>query len=336
MRVGAALFAASVVLGLPCVGLPPTQRPAAAAEELGTIDKAKALLRKKGFDPTQFPKKAFDPKKSDPLLVMATWSNVRPELEALLLTELQAKESKEKPRKPTLELHLVPQDKEKKTYRFVFQQQRPAVKQILKEVLGLDDAAFADFKVYFKTISVRTQAFLPKFLKEGAVDFPAVEEALVNFVRTGDLKDVRMEAKRKEGQYLFVQSAWRKTRGEQPENGSYYVRLRQGLSRHPRDDAWLLFAYFEIVFLPKSENDPDKFSILIGMSDKKPEWANRLTLQITKTPKTEVRPVGLAISTDKSTPPEMGAVYKVSPLATLSQEILDQTRLTLCGKPSNK
>jgi hypothetical protein len=118
---------------------------AAAARTQGpALEKSiEELFKKKDYSPTLFPVEAFDVKDVEPLLVLAAWETVRPELEKLAQNSLNLSNG------PNLRLRLVQVGKEKKAaqqFRFVFDFiENTRLRDALTSVLRLQAKSFLGF-----------------------------------------------------------------------------------------------------------------------------------------------------------------------------------------------
>jgi hypothetical protein len=309
-----ALFCLSLLLFLPA-------SQAQDAESTNKVaERARALLKKKGFVPEQFPKGAIDPSKYDPLLLVGTWNRARPELEKLLQEELRLGEGK----KPDLRLVFTPDKKEKKHYHTAFRDQPEAVKKVLRAALPLHDGSFiaVRLKQPYASHFISRRDFGAAYLNEGGVNFPEVGKALGNMKRPGLLKDAKVDLVSQKGRYLYAKSALVRVEGSPVEGGTYWAGLEYGISRAKfgEGELWELFAFFQIVFLPKSDgNDAEsaeKFGRDIGISDRQLDLADSLVFVN-----------GAGIATPSS---ELSSLYK------LSIQLLDQMKTELTKKGREK
>jgi hypothetical protein len=298
------------------------------------VEKIKALFERRGFDPQSFPGGEFDTTKQDPLPFYVTWSGLRPALEKLLQQELALEE------RPRLQLVLIADKRTKTRCRFVFSAQKPAVEKVLRQVLPLSDQPFVRPEVLDKLVVstyVRTPAFLKDYRKEdGSVDFSKVEEALVNFQRPGSLKNLAVTPFSSADKYVYVRSAWKQSEELRTVNGRYFYRLVQGIQKHPKDaELWLLFARFEMVWLPNTQSDPERWRGRVVTSDSSPDLAQRLYCFVGTSPKTVP---DLRFSADKVREGELPpgtvqvSVAARSTLLQTAESLMQLTAVKFCGK----
>jgi hypothetical protein len=307
------------------------------------------LFKRKGFDPSAFPRHEFDPKKQDPLPLYVVWCTLRSELEDVLKNELGLEEKPDldlvlvgkkragkaygdKP-DPSTETELEEQDTTPSMYWFAFFEQSRAVKKVLREVLPLNEQSFVPAKWAHETTYVVVRDFLKEYRPDGIVDLAKVEKALVNFKRPGSLRDLPVKPFNARDTYVYIRSAWRESPAMRNENGRYFFRLKQGIEKHKTDkDLWLIFVWFDMVWLPNGEHDPEKWRGRVDSSEDKPDLAEMLTIPVGQTNRKKIPQKTLPTPVDAPANVEVHSVVKESTLFHAAHEILLQTQIKLCGK----
>jgi hypothetical protein len=295
--------------------------------------KIRQLFRETGFSPETMPIGAFDAKKQDPLFVYISWCRAKYGVAKLLKRELALDDS------PYLDLQLV---KVGERFRFSFAEQSDVIKKVLRRVLPCDDDSFLDFVPVAKMVLVEAMDFLPRFRSEKSLNFGNIERDLVDFSRPGVLKLINVTPRRKDGDYVYIESAWKESDTGRTKGGRFVFRLIQGVRKHDmKADVWRIFVWFDIKYLPNSEFDPNR-GIDPTNSDVAPDLALRLSLYASvKSEKIAVedgvREYVMRGGQKRKVEMELTNVSKEnSSLLGMADDILGRTKVMLCGKSKEK